>query len=346
MKIWRRGDEGNHPDMTSQISTGDDASADYPPEILLYQSEVLDRFLESSTLVKDQEERAGQLKVFETLRHRGQKRQLMTMRPTFRADLDSLKQKFPNFTEVVDYIRCCAEIAWRTDKVLRFTPILLVGEGGVGKTYFCESLAAWMAQGYHRISVSSSQDGSDLSGSSAFFTNAKPGIPFNALLYSDYANPVIFLDEIDKKSTLRYDALGALYVLLEKSTAKTYKDLCYPIEMDMSHILWLGCANDVSADSINPALLSRFRVFNIQITPEQSRKIAESIVHSTIRSLAPAADNIKFSVNAMEALTRMSPRQISQVAIEAIGRAFADDALTIERINHSVPVKRSIGFVQ
>ena len=191
MTTWRRGDEHGHSNLTSQAISNDSPFTAYPPEILLYQLEDLDRFLESSTLVKDQEERAAQIKVLNTLRHRGQQRQLMTMRPTFRNDLENLKQKFPNFAEVIDYIRCCAEVAWRTDKVLRFTPILLVGNGGIGKTYFCESLAAWMAQGFHRISVSSSQDGSDLSGSSAFFTNAKPGIPFNALLYSEYANPVI-----------------------------------------------------------------------------------------------------------------------------------------------------------
>lgn len=346
MKIWRRGDEGGHKNMTSRTISDSEGYAEYPPEILLYQYNDLEKFLEASILVKDQEERTAHIKVAETLKFRGQNRPLMTMRPTFRKDLDQLEQQFPNFAEVIDYIRCCAEIAWRTDKVLRFTPILLVGDAGVGKTYFSESLANWMAQGFHRISVSSSQDGSDLSGSSAFFANAKPGIPFNALVYSDNANPVIFLDEIDKKSTLRYDALGALYILLEKSSAKKYKDLCYPIEIDTSHILWIACANDTSADNINPALLSRFRAFNIQITPEQSRKIAESIVRSTVRSMAPAADSIKFSATAMATLARMSPRRISQAVMEAIGKSFANDVYVVDRIDNHMPTKRSIGFIQ
>lgn len=344
MKIWRRGDEDGHQNITSQTNGAGSAFTDYPPDILLYELTELAKFEEATRLIKDHEELVARARVTEALKSRGQNRQLMTMRPTFRSDLEKLKQDFPNFEEVIEYIRCCAEIAWRTDKVLRFTPILLVGDGGVGKTFFSQSLATWMAQGFHHISVSTSQDGSDLSGSSAFFNNAKPGIPFNALLFSETANPVIFLDEIDKNSTAKYDALGALYILLEKSSAQKYKDLCYPIELDASHILWLACANDV--EGVHPALLTRFRRFDIQITPEQSRKIAEAIVQTSIRNLAPAADHLKFSETAMRMLAGMSPRRATQAVMEAIGKAFANDDLTIERIDHHAPTKRSIGFTQ
>lgn len=343
MTRWQQGGATQPHPVTSSITGSPNSCDEYPPEILLYQTHELEAYQQSMRLLKDGEERAALVAVIRTLKERGQIRQLMTLPASFRNDLDELNQKFPNFSEVINYIRCCAGIAWRTDKVLRFTPILLIGDGGVGKTYFCESLGKWMAQDFHRISISSSQNGSDLSGASSFFSNSKPGIPFNALLYSDFANPVIFLDELDKNSTIQYDALGALYGLLERFSAKTHKDLCYPIALDASHIQYLCSAND--ADVINPALRSRFREFKIRITPEQSLKIAESIVDSTRRSLAPAADEITFGAAAMDTLSKMTPRRISQAVIEAIGKAFAEDVATVHQISDDTPRKSAIGFL-
>ena len=347
MKIWRRGDADQPFSLTTGHRSATGLATDgveYPPEILLYNEEELEKFRESEKLAKDSDTCAASAKVISELKKRGQVRQLMTMRPTFRADLANLREKFPNFSEVIDYVQCCAEIAWRTDKVLRFTPILLDGDGGVGKTMFIEALGNWMAHGFHRISVSSSQNGSDLAGSSAFFSNAKPGIPFTALVYSDYANPLIFLDEIDKNSTSTYDALGALYVLLEPSTAKNYKDLCYPLPIRADHILYASSSND--ADNLHPALRSRFREFKIRITPEQPRKIANTIVGSTLRSLAPATDGITFSATAMDSLACLTPRRISQAVMEAIGKAFSDGASVIDHIPNAAPAKQRIGFLQ
>lgn len=186
---------------------------------------------------------------------------------------------------------------------------------------------------------------SDLAGSSAFFSNAKPGIPFNALLFSDTADPVIFLDELDKNSTSQYDALGALYVLLEPSTVKTYKDQCYPIKLNCSEVLYLAACNSSDPDRLNPALVTSFKQFNVSITPEQSRKIAESIVASTMRKLAPATDELTFSPSAMAALSTMTPRRISQAVTEAIGKAFADEVSVIDSIPSAVAPKRGMGFI-
>lgn len=135
--------------------------------------------------------------------------------------------EFPNFSDVIDYISRHAETAWRNDRVLRFIPILLSGPARIGKTRFAERFASWSTESFHRVSIASSQNGSELSGSSSFWANASPRIIFNTLLQGKIANPLIFLDEIDKSSTdSRYDALGALYVLLELSSAAKFQDQC------------------------------------------------------------------------------------------------------------------------
>ena len=324
MKIWRRDD-------------------DFPPQIELYRLDDLKKFEIEAKLARDRDEISANKKLIEALAVRGQMRDLMTMRPTFREDLEGMRARFPNFGEVIDYVRRCAEIAWRTDKVLRFNPILLNGAGGVGKTMFSEALAAWMNHGFHRISISSSQNGAELAGSSSFFSNCKPGVPFNSLVHSDHANPVIFLDEIDKNTTATYDALGALYVLLEPTTARNYKDQCFSLPIDVSGLLWLAASND--SEQIHSALRSRFVEFQISITPDQSRIIAESIVAATLRSLSPATDGMTFAPSAIETLSEMTPRKIRQAAFDAIGHAFVNETMLIDAVSVSQPAKRRIGFI-
>ena len=339
MKIWRRSNSQNF-DLTGSTAR---SVTDYPPEILLYQESELIDFQASAKLARDADDCKAAGKVLIELSKRGQLRQLMTMRSTYRRDLEVIRSKYPNFSDVVDYLLCCCEIAWRTDKVLRFTPILLNGAGGIGKSSFCQSLADWMNHGYRRICISSSQNGSDLAGSSSFFSNARPGVPFTSLLYSDYANPLIFLDEIDKNTTSQYDALGALYGLLEKETAKTYRDSCYALSIDASEILWLAASND--ADVLPEPLLTRFRRFDLSITPEQSDRIAHSIISDTIESLAPATAGMTFSANAMARLSTMTPRRIRQCALEAIGKAFAEDTKLIHDVRSDTSTKLRIGFL-
>lgn len=338
MIIWRRGDLEDTDDVLIR------SRKDYPPEIRLYHASELDAFRLSAVLARDSEDGKAVAKVVKELERRGQNRMLMTMRPTYREDLESMLCKYPNFSEIIDYLLCCCEIAWRTDKVLRFTPILLNGPAGIGKSSFCKSLADWMNHDYRRVCIASSQNGSDLSGSSSFFSNARPGIPFTALLNSDFANPILFLDEIDKNTTSQqYDALGALYGLLETETAKSYRDACYPLSVDASHILWIAASND--AEVLSSALLSRFRRFDLSVTQEQSRLIAEAIVSDAIASLAPATGGITFTSAAIGQLSTMAPRRARQAVIEAIGKAFAENALIIDKVQSERSAKSRIGFL-
>jgi ATP-dependent Lon protease len=187
------------------------------------------------------------------------------------------------------------------------------------------------------------QNGSELAGSSSFFSNAKPGIPFTTLLYSSYANPIFFLDEIDKNSCSSYDALGALYVLLEPGTATTYTDQCYELPIDASHILYIAACNDASL--LPDPLRTRFKQFDITISPNQSRQIAESIINSTFASMMPATEGMSVSSRAMDVLSTMTPRKIGQALTEAIGTAFAMGSTVIDHIAAAEPQKSRIGFL-
>jgi ATP-dependent Lon protease len=59
----------------------------------------------------------------------------------------------------------------------------------------------------------------------------------DSLRKSKVSNPIVLLDEIDKASgDSRYDPLGCLYALLERETARTFKDEALEIEMNCSGI--------------------------------------------------------------------------------------------------------------
>jgi ATP-dependent Lon protease len=313
-----------------------------PPAVLLYDDVELLELAEASRSAKDQDAEAHIRNVVRKMKLRGPHRTLTVMPENFRDGLIHLRATFPNFVEVIDYLRNHAEIAWRTDKVMRFTPILLNGPGGVGKTMFCEAVGRWLNHGFHRISISSSQNGAELAGTSAFFSNAKPGVPFHSLVFSETANHLFFLDEIEKNSTSDYDVHGALYVLLEPSTARTFKDQAIPLQIDASHLLYMAASND--ANRLPEPLRSRFRQFEIGITPLQASTIARAIVSDKLEALRPASNGLVVSEAAIHALSAMTPRRIGQALTEAIGKALAEGADVIEDIVDAVPKRGRMGF--
>lgn len=312
--------------------------------VQLFRHNDLIEFSKRAHLSKDSADIESARQVTKTLIQRGPTRVLFSMKESYGAELEVISNNFPNFIEVIEYFRCCAELAWRTDKILKFTPVLLNGPAGVGKTKFSEAVAKWIGLDFHRICISSSQDGSEISGSSSFFSNSKPGVPFMKLIHSEYANHLFFLDEIDKNSTKSYDALGGLYTLLEPTSAINFKDLAYPIEIDASQLLWLAASNDI--ENIPAALASRFTIFEIGVTPEQSRKIVVSIVRECMEKFYPATIGISFSEEALNTLSQASPRKVAQAVTESIGKALLDGVTTINSVRLPAKTNGRIGFLK
>lgn len=312
-----------------------------PKHQLFYDSDVDDFITSFESSCVDEQHKARTSAMLKGLLKTGQFRKLATIPRQYRRDIESLRDKFPNFSEVLDYIGSCCEIASRTDGVLRMTPILLTSAPGVGKTTFVASLGSWLQSGFHQFRLESAQSGSSLSGSSSFWQNCQPGRPFTMLTQKQYANPVFFLDELDKSSGGQYDPLGPLHGLLDESS-REFSDLCYELPIDASAIMWIGAVND--AEKVPAPLRSRFREFKITITAEQSATIAKSIVHETIDSLQL---DLAFAPDAFKALSTMSPRRIKQAVTEGIGRALGRDAdvVNADDIAGVEVVQRRMGFL-
>lgn len=165
----------------------------------------------------------------------GTHRKLQIIPMDFRAKLNSLTEKFPNFSEVFEYIGCCCELAARSDGVLKMTPILIHGSAGSGKSLVVKAISDFLNSGDLYFEYSSMQSNSEIVGSSVFWSNSAPSKIYTKITakYS-YANFLIAHEEIDKVSVTQYDPIAALHTLLEPHTASKFIDSCYPISLNCS----------------------------------------------------------------------------------------------------------------
>ncbi len=242
------------------------------------------------------------------------------VKPSTAAAVDDLYDGSPNFVAVLDDLRKFLALAVSGNEAVQFTPMLLVGEPGLGKTYFAKKLAHALATGYEFVSMSSLTAGWVLTGASAQWHNARPGKVAQTLIEGDFANPVVVLDEVDKAGgDARYDPMGALYTLLERDTAAHFKDEFIDVGIDASHILWVATANDESA--IPDPILNRMNVYVIdRPDAEGARRIALAVYHEILDAhrwpFAPEPSD-----DVLDTLAGLPPRDMRKLLLDAFGTA-------------------------
>lgn len=85
--------------------------------------------------------------------------------------LEKLKSKVSNFESVIDYIQDALAVSARFHSPIKITPILLVGEAGIGKSYFAHQLSFTLGVPSRRVAMDNIQVGAGLSGSSFIYSN-------------------------------------------------------------------------------------------------------------------------------------------------------------------------------
>lgn len=292
----------------------------------------------------DAEQRKRAKGLIETLEKTGEYRKLAVLPHHWRHDLECMSERFPNFSEVIDYVKVCCALAEKKDQVLSLR-ILLSGPPGTGKSLFSQTLAEWIGGGYTFVRFESAQSGSELGGSSDFWSNTKPGKPFMVLTEGSYANPTFFLDEIDKVSADRYDPLGPLYALLEPGTSKQFMDLSWPLlTLDCSRINYIAACNNETR--IPEPLMTRLRKFHIPApTAEQAYGIAKTIFQEEVERTLP---KMHVPEEVIKAIAQLPPRRMRQAAQEALGRALYHERPAIQLTDvviEQAKAQRGIGFL-
>lgn len=143
------------------------------------------------------------------------------------------------------------------------TPIIcLVGPPGVGKTTFAESISRALNRNFVKISLGGMSDSAELIGHRRAYIGSNPGKIVTSLIKCGSNNPVFLLDEVDKlKKDYKGDPASTLLDILDVSQNKKFVDNYIDEEVDLSHILFVLTANDIT--NIPSALLDRLEIINI-----------------------------------------------------------------------------------
>ena len=262
--------------------------------------------------------------IFETLKKYGAYRRVGS---SFAHDrtldgLRCLRSSAPHFGQVIDFIEGQARMAQELGEPQHIPPILMSGPPGVGKTHFSLELARALERPVHRHSFDHSHTADALTGGDRHWANSETGLVFRAICMEERADPIFLLDELDKAITYRTgNPLAPLHSLLEPLTARAVKDISTGITFDASFACWVATANDLSL--VPPAILSRFRVFEIK-TPsaEQAIELAHCVaisVHDRFKGFDLPSRRV------ITALAPLTPREQMQALDHAFASALVND---------------------
>lgn len=265
-------------------------------------------------------------------------------------DLGELKELFPNYTSFFEYIEDEVTISSKIQNKIQISPALLVGPPGIGKTFLLNKIAKILDLPSYFLNAGTLTGGFIINGLSSGWGTGQPGFVFKSLYESDVANPLCFLDEIDKFGHPELSPVEpVLLSILENHTAKEFIDEFWNFKMNASNINWIATANDVK--KISEPLLSRFSVFEIPLPNYEERKIfTKSIINEIVenKGLTPLYKGVSDEFIAEIAKEEGSLRDIGKVIKESLSASIKRDDevifLTPDDIKIKNKTKRGIGF--
>ncbi len=260
-----------------------------------------------------------------------------------------LRERFPNFSEVVDLFEANAIALSKVHEPFEAQPVLLCGEPGLGKTLFAAELAKVLGLPYFEIALSTISASFALCGGSVQWENGSVGFVAKSLVDSEVGNPLFLIDELDKCSDgSKYNPMNTFYALLERHTACRFKDEALDINLDASKIIWISTAND--SRNVPEAILSRMRVFDIKRPDDSGMRAVINSVYTNLRNNKPYGRLLRPDLDnpVIKVLLDQPPRAVRQSLEEGMLKAImadreyivADDLITGKKEG-----KHNVGFI-
>lgn len=261
-----------------------------------------------------------------------------------RVKLEHAKSRFENLLEPIERLQIDLVLAAAMKpQEFRVSPILLLGEPGIGKTFLATQLADALGVATEKISAGGAQGGFQLTGSHSTWAAARPGQLFSVLAGGQSASPVIVIDEIDKIRDSQQPVLPVLLDVLDAGTAKHFKDEFFEMRFDASRAIFVLTAN--SLDDVPPALLSRVEVFHIP-APQSPQRLR--IIQDTVKSLrSKTKKRIELDAHSAQSLSErmdIDLRRVTRLVHESFARALQSGDSMARISEPKSPGRRSIGF--
>lgn len=135
---------------------------------------------------------------------------------------------------------------------LHFSPILLVGPPGAGKSTWARHLASAIGTPSVEVEATVESASFGILGSQRGWGNSAPGRLVNTILRTKVGNPITIIDEVEKAGSVtsnqgrNFDLCNGLLPLLEPSTASKWSCPFFEVPFDMSLVSWILTANDIA----------------------------------------------------------------------------------------------------
>lgn len=169
-----------------------------------------------------------------------------------------LAREFPDCERIIDAI--LAPLAGRPFAWL--SPILLRGAPGSGKSRLARRIGEELGLAVTVYGCGAVADGAFI-GTSRQWSTGRACVPLQAIKRAGQASVLIVLDEISRAGTRADNGrlTDGVLALLERETARAFHDPYLECAVDLSAVSYIATAN--STESLDPALLSRFRVIDM-----------------------------------------------------------------------------------
>ncbi|MEL7281500.1 MAG: AAA family ATPase [Pseudomonadota bacterium] len=161
----------------------------------------------------------------------------------------------------------------------RFSPLVLVGSPGIGKSFWARRLAHHLSVPTTKIDATGEPATFALVGSQRGWSSAHPGKVMKTILQERHGGPLVILDEIEKAGETysargsRHTLTDALLPLLERMTAASWECPFFQIKFDMSWVNWVMTAN--GREGLPEPLQSRCVMLDLpDLTIDQLRDFA------------------------------------------------------------------------
>lgn len=172
--------------------------------------------------------------------------------------LEKLKANCVNFKEICDYF--IAQVAMGNENI---QPILIIGENGIGKTYFVKELGKILGIDVFVENFAQTSTMFDLTGQQGQLI----GFFGESLLKSKKDKQILFIDDFDKQApNEKYSPYNAFSEILNKDN-DLFRNKFFEIDMDVSKSIIIFSCNDYY--NIPKNILSNLKIFEVNRVPKE-----------------------------------------------------------------------------